>query len=141
MTTLANIAITSAVAAQVTPWQQFRDGTPESIALQANFVYGSGGTTVSAWIQTSLDGGATAIDAANFSYATASARGGMVLSALTVATSPQVLTDGTLAANTAPGAPLGSMWRVKWTTTGTYAGATTLRIDVEANRGRLTSFP
>ena len=140
MTMLANLTITTAQNAAVTPWLQMRQGTPESMALQANFTYGSGRTSVSAWIQTSLDGGTTAIDAANFSVTTSSVREAMVISALTAATTPQVVTDGTLTANTAPGAPLGNMWRVKYTSVGTYAGGTTLRIDAQPNRGNLTSL-
>lgn len=140
MTMLANLTVTTAQTAAVTPWLQMRDGTPESIALQANLTYGSGGTTISAWVQTSLDGGLTAIDVANFSFTTSSARVAMVVSALTTVATPQALTDGTLTANTAVGAPLGTHWRVKYTTTGTYAGSTTLRIDATPNRGRLTSL-
>lgn len=140
MTMLANLAIAGAQSLAVTPWLQMRDGTPESIAMQANLTYGSGGASISAWIQTSLDGGLTAIDVANFSFTTASARQAMVVSGLTTATSPLNLTDGTLAANSAVGAPLGTHWRVKYTTTGTYAGNTTLRIDATPNRGRLTSL-
>jgi hypothetical protein len=140
MTMLANLTITAAQTAAVTPWLQMRDGMPESLALQVTFTYGSGGTTVSAWVQTSLDGGATAADVANFSFTTSSVREAMNISALTTATTPQALTDGTLTANTAPGVPLGTHYRVKYTTTGTYAGNTTLRIDATPNRGRLTSL-
>jgi hypothetical protein len=140
MSMLANLAITGAVTAQMTTALQLVAGPCESIALQANFTYGSGGTTVSAWIQTSLDGGATWCDVANFSFTTASAREVMNLSALTTATTPQTPTDGSLAASTAPGVPIGSHWRVKYTTTGTYAGGTTLRIDAQPNRGRFTSL-
>jgi hypothetical protein len=140
MTMLANLTITTAQTAAVTPWLQMRQGTPESMALQANFTYASGGTSISAWVQTSLDGGATAIDVANFSVTTSSVREAMVVSALTTATTPQVVTDGTLTANTAPGVPLGNLWRVKYTSVGTYAGGTTLRIDAQPNRGNFTSL-
>jgi hypothetical protein len=141
MTEIANLAIATAVAAQVTPWLQFRDGPPETVELQANFAYGSGGATVSAWIQTSFDGGLTAEDVANFSFTTSSLREEMNVSSLVVVAAPAVATDGTLGANSASGTFVGSLLRVKWTSTGTYAGGTTLRIDATPNRGRLTSFP
>ena len=140
MTILASLTVTAAQAGVVTTPLQFRDGTPESLAFQATFAYGSGGTSVSAWIQTTIDGGVTWTDAANFTFTNASARSFMALSALTTANSPLLATDGTLAANTAVGAPIGPEWRVKYTTVGTYAGGTTLRIDAAANRGRLTSL-
>jgi hypothetical protein len=137
---LTNLAITTAVTAKTTAPLQLREGAPESITLQANFAYGSGGTSVSAWVQTSLDGGATWADVSNFSFTTSSAREAMSVSSLTTATTPQALTDGTLAANTATGVPLGTVWRVKYTSVGTYAGSTTLRIDATPNRGRFTSL-
>jgi hypothetical protein len=39
-------------------------------------------------------------------------------------------TDGTLTANTAKDCLLGNMYRAKYTTTGTYAGNTSVRIDL-----------
>jgi hypothetical protein len=49
------------------------NGIFSSADIQANFTFGSGGATVSAWVQTTFDGGATWVDAANFSFTTASA--------------------------------------------------------------------
>ena len=138
MTMLASLAITGAVSAQVTPALQLRDGPSETMALQANFTYGSGGATVSAWVQTSLDDGVTWVDVANFSLSTSSAREAVNLSSLTTITTPAALTDGSLASNTTVDGLIGALWRVKYTTTGTYAGSTTLRIDAEPSRGRLT---
>jgi hypothetical protein len=48
-------------------------------------------------------------------------------------------TDGTLAANTCKDGLLGNMYRAKYTTTGTYAGNTTVRIDLMSDG--LTSSP
>jgi hypothetical protein len=45
-------------------------------------------------------------------------------------------TDGTLAANTAKDGVLGALWRVKYTTVGTYAGGTTLNVDITTNAVR-----
>jgi hypothetical protein len=41
--------------------------------LYASFVYGSGGTSVDVWTQTSLDGGSTWIDVCNFHFLQATA--------------------------------------------------------------------
>ena len=103
-------------------------------AIQANFTYGSGGTTVSAWVQTSFDGGLTWVDATSFGFTTSSAKSIFNLSGLTAVIAPITPTDGSLLANTAVAGIIGSQWRVKYTTTGTYAGGMTLRIDI-APRG------
>lgn len=139
MTTLANLTITTAVAAQTTTPIQFRDGRPENVAMQANLTYGSGGTTVDAWVQMSLDDGLTWIDCTNFHFTTSSLRVYANLSALTVITVPYTATDGTLAANTSKDGVVGSQVRIKYTTVGTYAGGTTLRIDLLAGVSRGTA--
>lgn len=138
MTTLANVAVAGAVTAQVTPAVQMRDGSPETMAFQANFTYGSGGSTVASWVQTSFDDGVTWCDVASFAFTTSSARSIQNVSALLAVATPLAATDGSLASNTSQGGVLGPLWRVKYTTTGTYAGGTTLRIDAAPNRGRLT---
>jgi hypothetical protein len=139
MTILLNVPVTTAVSALVTAPEQFRDGNPESAIIQGTFTYGSGGTTANAWVQTSVDEGATWTDVANFSFTTASVRALFNLSALTVKTTQlTAVTDGSLAANTALDGFLGPLWRVKYTTTGTYAGGTVLRVDM-APRGHLTT--
>ena len=71
---LTTLPITTAVTSQVTPALIKRDFAPESLVIQANFTYGSGGTSADAWVQTSLDGGTTWTDIANFHFTTASAR-------------------------------------------------------------------
>jgi hypothetical protein len=138
MTILLNATITTALTASATAPEQFRDGDPESAVIQGTFTYGSGGTTADAWVQTSFDEGATWADVANFHFTTASASFLFNLSALTPTTHEYTPTDGTLAANTAIDGLLGPLWRAKYTTTGTYAGGTILRVDV-APRGRLTT--
>lgn len=138
MTILLNATITTALTASVTTSEQFRDGNPESAIIQGTFTYGSGGTTADAWVQTSIDEGTSWTDVANFHFTTASARFLFNLSALTPKTTEYTPTDGTLAANTSIDGILGPLWRAKYTTTGTYAGGTILRVDV-APRGRMTS--
>ena len=53
------------------------------------------------------------------------------LSALTPVASAYTATDGTLTANTSKDGLLGSKVRIKYTTSGTYAGNSTLQIDVQ----------
>jgi hypothetical protein len=103
---------------------------PPSVTVQCNFTYGSGGTTADAWVQTSLDGGATWVDIANCHFTTSTARFAYNLSSLTPVTTEYTPTDGTLSANTAKDGILGPSYRVKYTTTGTYATSTTLSVDI-----------
>ena len=135
---LLNLPITVAVGPLVTNNFQLRGGPGGlgniTMLLQGNFTYGSGGTTADAWVQTSLDGGVTFTDIANFHFALVSARFMYNLSSLTLhVTEFTTPTDGTLAANTSVDGILGSLYRVKYTTTGTYAGGTVMRVDAIAN--------
>ena len=61
------------------------------------------------------------------------------LSSATPVTTQYVPTDGTLAANTCKDGLLGNMYRAKYTTTGTYAGNTAVRIDLVTDG--LTAYP
>src|SRR5258708_21203009 len=70
------------------------------LVVQGVFVYGSGGTTAKAWVQTSLDGGTTWIDIASLAFLLASATKVSALAlaiALAAAATPP---DGSLADNT-----------------------------------------
>ena len=130
---LNNVVITAPVTTVVGPVLQVRAPTavPFNAVLQGMLAYGSGGTTIDAWVQTSLDGGGTWTDIANFHFTTAVARFIFNLSSLTPVTTQYTPTDGTLAANTAKDGILGSHYRVKYTSTGTYAGNTQLSVDIE----------
>jgi hypothetical protein len=99
-----------------------------SLSAQGTFLYGAGGTTCKAWLQTSLDGGATWIDIANFAYTTAAARTVHSVKTNTVVAANYVATDGTLADNTIKDGILGDRIRVKVTTTGTYSGASSVSV-------------
>jgi predicted NAD/FAD-binding protein len=137
--TLVNAVITAAqgIAAVPDSVLQLVDA-PSSIAVQANFAYGSGGTTVDAYLQTSFDynpqnpAAATWIDIAEFHFTTSSARVAYNLNSQTPVTTQYTATDGALSANTAKDGIVGSVYQVKLVTIGTYAGNTTLRIDVSA---------
>lgn len=139
MAMLLNLPITTAISAtRSAPLQVQGEMGVESITLQANFTWGSGGTTADAYVQTSLDDGVTWCDIANFHFTTASLRKFFNLSALTAVTTQGTPSDGSLTANTAVDGVLGTQYAVKYVTTGTYAGGTTLRIDA-IPRGRLIS--
>lgn len=119
--------ITAAVANQLSQVFDFGGKTPQIISGLGKFVYGSGGTTVKAWVQTSFDN-VTWYDVISLAFLLASAsKLGSVIP--TLANSP-ALTDAGLADNTVLGGVLGRYWRVKYTTTGTYAGGTTIEVDL-----------
>jgi hypothetical protein len=131
-TLVSALAITGAVAvlteADAGPLQL--SDAPRNLALQANFNYGSGGTTVDAYVQTSMDGGSTWFDIANFHFTTASGIFVFNLSSLTPVTTEYTPGSGALTANTAKDGLLGDRFRVMYKTSGTYAGGTTLSVDV-----------
>lgn len=131
---LLTLTPTTAIAsALVTPWVPL-NGQPRNLTAQFNFTYGSGGTSVDAYLQVSLDGGVTATDVANFHATTSSLRKGINLNAQTPETTQIVLTDGSMTANTAQDGLLGPMIRVKYQSSGTYAGTTTLTVDVQSDQ-------
>lgn len=134
MPTLYSATITTAVTGVTGTVFEFAADTPRNVTLQGNFTYGSGGLTADAWVQTTFDEGATWSDIANFHFTTSSARKAFNLSSLTPVTTQATPTDGTLAANTAVDGLIGGKLRVKVTTTGTYAGNTTLAIDAITSR-------
>lgn len=146
--TLLNTPITTAVTAVVTPNFQIRPGPggqflPTVMQLQLNWTYTSGGTTADFWIQTSLDGGGSWIDVAHFGpNLIATTR--LILNIETTASiaTGYVATDGTFGTTgtttTVANGIYGNLWRVKYTTTGTYVG-TTARID--AITSGLTTLP
>lgn len=138
-TELLSLAITTAVSATAGPVYQFADGGPKNVLIQGNFTYGSGGTTADAYVQTTTDGGATWIDIANFHFTTSSLRKVFNLSSLTPVTTQATPSDGSLTANTAVDGLIGSQLRVKYVTTGTYAGGTVLAVTVSTARLAVSS--
>lgn len=131
-----SLAITTAVTAATSTVVKLPSWT-NILHLYANLTYGSGGTSADFYVQTSFDGGVTWMDIAEFGYTTASAKKIMtVISALGVL-SPTTPGDGALTANTAVNGFIGDRLRVKYTTVGTYAGSTTIKIDAIAKAGAL----
>ena len=94
--------------------------------------YGSGGTTVKAYLQTSLNQGTTWIDIACVAFATASEDQVLNLSGLTPKTTLVTPTDGALADDTCIDGIFGDRFRVKVVSAGTYAGSTVLSCRMDA---------
>ena len=100
------------------------------LAIEANFLYGSSGTDLTVFVQTSLDGGANWIDIATFHFLTTAARKVATLNAGNSVTTVYTPTDGSLADDTVKDGILGDRLRVKYTSTGTYAGATSIEVNI-----------
>ena len=127
-----NQTITTAVAGVAGSIFQFKGDVPRNLTVQFALTYGSGGTSIDAYLQTSFDDGATWVDIAQFSATTANMTRLYNLSCLTPKTSAVTPTDGALTANTSLDGIIGPLLRVKRTTVGVYAGGTTLRVDVQS---------
>ncbi len=125
---LGDFSITGA-ATQVGDWVDQFDGLL-GLTAQFRLAYGSGGTSVKAYLQTSIDQGVTAIDIACVVFATTSEVNVLNFSGLTPKTTQVVPTDGALADDTAVDGILGDRFRLKVVSTGTYAGSTVLSVRV-----------
>ena len=98
----------------------------QSLTVSLRLAYGSGGTAVKAYLQTSLDGGNTWDDVACWAPSNGNAAKRWNFSALTPVTTPVTPTDGAMTDNTAQDGLLGARVRLKVVSTGTYGGNTTL---------------
>lgn len=110
---------------------------PLRLGIMAAFNYGSGGTTADAYVQTSFDGGATFWDLCNFHFTTSSVLAAYFnLSALTAQATQitSALKQVAIAANTAQDGFLGARFQCQFKSTGTYAGGTTLSINLVADK-------
>lgn len=132
MATLLSQTITTANTGAVGSTFQFVGCNPRNLTVQFKFTYGSGGTSVDAYLQTSLDSGVTWVDIAQLSGTTSSLTKVYNLTSSTPKTTAVTPTDGSLSANTSLDGIIGSLLRVKYTTVGTYAGSTTLKVDVQS---------
>lgn len=110
-------------------------GNVDQVTLQSVFLYGSGGTTVKAWLQTTFDNGATWVDVASHAFTTSAAtKISSVYAGIAPASQAFAPTDGAMTDNTVVNGVLGDQFRVKVITTGTYAGLTSLNVWVTARR-------
>jgi hypothetical protein len=105
----------------------------QALIVEAAFAYGSGGTTAKAWVQTRVKGG-TWRDIMCFAFTTAAlTKWQAVRSAIALA--PNIAaSDAALADNTILDGLIGDELRVKYTTTGTYAGVTHLTLRATLRR-------
>lgn len=108
------------------------NGQPRAVVAQFNFNAGSGGTSVTAWLQTSLDDGITWTDIAAQQFTTTSSRIAVNFSSQTPQTTAKTLTSGTMSAGSSLDGVLGTQFRVVYTVVGTYTGAT-LAVDIQAD--------
>lgn len=99
-----------------------------SVLLQGKLTYGSGGTSIDAYVQTSLDGGLTFGDVCNFHFLTQNANKIINLSALTPITTAFAPDDGAIGNDACKDGFIGAHWRVKLKSSGTYAGNTRLTV-------------
>ena len=91
----------------------------KGLQIEANFTYGSGGTSTKAYLQTTFDG-TNWIDIACFAFTTTSGRRIFSLNKDESITTILTPTDGTLTDNTSKDGLLGKKIRIKYVTTGTY---------------------
>ncbi len=124
--TMLNTTITTAITAVPLGTITGLAGA-KHITLQSILTYGSGGTNCKVWLQTSVDYGVTWFDIMNHAFLTATLTKVGSCSAH-IGLTPATPTDGTLADNTATQGIMGDRFRIKLTTTGTYAGGTTLKV-------------
>ena len=121
----SDLTITSAGTVTCDPITGLDGMQAATIALR--FAYGSGGTNVKAYVQTSFDQGNSWCDVACVVFTTASETQLVNLSGMTPK-SLTVPTDGTLTDDTVLDGFLGDRLRIKVISTGTYAGSTTLSV-------------
>ena len=101
------------------------------LLIEAIFNYGSGGTNAKFWVQTRVNGG-TWRDIANFAFTTSAATKWSAVHKDTALAAAIAASDAALADDTILNGMLGDEIRIKYTTTGTYAGATNIKITVNA---------
>lgn len=127
---LCDLAVTTALTGIAQTPVQNLEGIVAA-TIEAKLSYGSGGTSLKAWVQITLDDGATWIDVACFAFTTGSGVKVVNLSGLTPVTTAITPSDGAMADNTVQDGILGSAMRVKLTSTGTYAN-TIMSVKVSA---------
>lgn len=118
--TLASLGITTALTSSAQTAMEDMAGAL-AVTLEANFTYGSGGTTCIVTVQTTFDGGTTWRDIARFDFATATAVKVANLSGLL---SKAVTAYAALSAEGVFDGVLGDEFRAIVTSTGTYVNTT-----------------
>lgn len=106
-------------------------GKVAALSLIASATLTGGGTTAKVYVQTSLDGGATWFDIAQFAFTTASAVKAKNLDGTTQVANA-TLTTGTMADDAAQGGIIGDALRFVLTTTGTYTAGSKVDLFYQA---------
>src|SRR5262249_8538591 len=123
MATILNVSITAPGAFYGQPFMPIDPKTrfvPQNNNVECVFSYGSGGTSVDVFLQTSHDGGTWRDSVRWGQFATSSTRAIWRVNAA----------DSVLDFDQQSTAPSLSWWRIKYVVAGTYAGNTNLRINV-----------
>lgn len=129
-TLLAQTTIGAAGTVTTTPIRGI--GSAMYLLVLIKFLYGAGGTAVKAYIQTSLDGGTTWIDIMCFAFTTSAITKISKVSGEIALAANVTPGDGALTDNTILDGVIGDMLRVKYVSTGTYTGATSLAVVAQA---------
>lgn len=95
-----------------------------ALTCQVRFFYGSGGSTVQAYIQTSIDQGSTWFDIAAIGFTTSAGTEIVNLSGLNGVTTPVAPVSLWLSNNTTFNGPLGDRFQLVVVSTGIYSGQT-----------------
>lgn len=101
---------------------------PKLMSSVGKFLYGSGGTTVDLYVQTSFDNLSWA-DILNMHFTTAAVNK-MWSIGQPASTQTASITDGALASDTGRVGFMGRFWRAKVISVGTYAGLTSIECDL-----------
>ena len=138
MTQLINAVVTAAGTVAGSAFQirgtSGQNILPAAMLAQLSFTYGSGGTSIDVYLQTSIDGGTTWADVVHWAQLTTASLARPMLANVssipqTAVAAPAATTDGTQTVNTITQGLFGPLWRVKLVSVGTYAGGTTVRVD------------
>jgi hypothetical protein len=113
---ILNNAVITTAGTFTGPTYQLREpaghGPPMFLGFQELFTYGSGGTSVDVYIQTSFDGGTNWCDAIHFAQLLLASQR-QVGAVGQAGVTPAAATDGTLAASTATAGMFGGWWRAQ----------------------------
>lgn len=118
--TLVSTGITTALSSQAQTAITSLDGVTAA-TIEANFQYGSGGTSTAVIVQTTLDGGTTWRDVARFDFTTSTDVRYATLSGLTPKSNVAYAALGAAGVNDGL---LGNQLRAVITSVGTYANTT-----------------
>lgn len=101
-------------------------GLFDSVVIGAgfDFVYGSGGTAGTVWLQTSYDDGASWMDLCAFNFATASQKRYAAFNQSQFGTVVSTPTDASMAGSAIATFAPGNLLRARYSNTGTYSGST-----------------